>query len=229
MIPVGKITALTQVSARADFTAFLARCAALRNLSSARSFHGLGRLATPSDFRARQSAGPTRPVLFVVGYRLGRPLPKPFRVLARRERYRLVASDPCLVTTTVLRCPLAVSRLLASAQRRHLPQMSIVLPGPLVCEHGNRAGGQPLWPYSALANPTHHRADSQGTRNPRIGANFFGHAYYEPRTATPATSSRACAPGRSTSSMTWTILEGGAGLPTWGTCANSPSVRESQS
>jgi hypothetical protein len=109
MIPVGKITALTQVSARADFTAFLARCAALRNLSSARSFHGLGRLATPSDFRARQSAGPTRPVLFVVGYRLGRPLPKPFRVLARRERYRLVASDPCLVTTTVLRCPLAVS------------------------------------------------------------------------------------------------------------------------
>jgi hypothetical protein len=30
-------------------------------------------------------------------------------VLACRERYRLVGPDPCLVTTTVLRCPLKVS------------------------------------------------------------------------------------------------------------------------
>jgi hypothetical protein len=37
------------------------------------------------------------------------PLPRPLRVLACRERYRLVGVDPCPVTTTVLRCPLAVS------------------------------------------------------------------------------------------------------------------------
>ena len=110
MIPVGKITALTQVRMREPTSPLLWLAAPRSGTCRARGrFHGLGRLATPSDFRARQSAGPTRPVLFVVGYRLGRPLPKPFRVLARRERYRLVASDPCLVTTTVLRCPLAVS------------------------------------------------------------------------------------------------------------------------
>jgi len=31
------------------------------------------------------------------------------RMLVRRECYRFVGSDLCLVTTTVLRCPLAVS------------------------------------------------------------------------------------------------------------------------
>jgi len=44
-----------------------------RMQTSAQRFHVLGRLATPSDFRARQSAGPTRPVLFVIGHRLVRP------------------------------------------------------------------------------------------------------------------------------------------------------------
>jgi hypothetical protein len=42
-----------------------------------------------------------------------------FRVLARPECYRLVGSDLCLVTTTVLRCPLAVS-----VARRFLTSLS---------------------------------------------------------------------------------------------------------
>jgi hypothetical protein len=108
IISVGKIAALTQVRMRAELTTFFGSLSRARQLVERWRFHGLGRLATPSDFRARQRAGPRRPVLFVVGYRRG-PLFKPLRVLACRERYRLVGCNPCLVTTTVLRCPLAVS------------------------------------------------------------------------------------------------------------------------
>jgi hypothetical protein len=89
---------------RAELTTFFGSLSRARQLVERWRFHGLGRLATPSDFRARQRAGPRRPVLFVVGYRRGRPFQT-----ACRERYRLVGSNPCLVTTTVLRCPLAVS------------------------------------------------------------------------------------------------------------------------
>ena len=67
MISVGKIAALTQVRGELLRHFLCPLRAALRNMSSARRFHGLGRLATSSDFRARQSAGPTRPVLFVSG------------------------------------------------------------------------------------------------------------------------------------------------------------------
>ena len=67
-------------------------------------------------FLAHQSAGPTRPVLFVVGHRLA-----PFQnhCVCSRVGYRLVGSDLCLVTTTVLRCPLAVS-----VARRFLTSLS---------------------------------------------------------------------------------------------------------
>jgi len=104
IISVGKIAALTQVRMRAELTTFFGSLSRARQLVERWRFHGLGRLATPSDFLARQRAGPRRPVLFVVGYRRGRPFQT-----ACRERYRLVGSNPCLVTTTVLRCPLAVS------------------------------------------------------------------------------------------------------------------------
>jgi len=80
-----------------------------RMQTSAQRFHVLGRLATPSDFRARQSAGPTRPVLFCCQAPARLPPFKTIAVLACRERYRLLVPDPRLVTTTVLRCPLAVS------------------------------------------------------------------------------------------------------------------------
>jgi hypothetical protein len=101
MISVGKIAALTQVRMRADLTTFLARCAALRNLSSA------GRSVPwtrPPRDSFRLSGTPerrsyTRPVLFVVGYRLGAPFQDHSVCSARRfltssSAWRWVENEP---------------------------------------------------------------------------------------------------------------------------------------
>jgi hypothetical protein len=97
MISVGEIAALMQVRGRADLgTFFCPLLAALRNMSSARRLFGHARAPILQD-RCSLCRAPAR---------------SPHCVCSRvcRERYPLVgSSDPCLVTTTVLRCPLEVS------------------------------------------------------------------------------------------------------------------------
>ena len=241
MISVGKITALTQVRMRADLTTFFVPLRRIQEL--------VERAAVPWTRPPRNSfrlSGTPERRSYKTGALCCRaaatsPL-QPLRVLACRERYRLLGPDPCLVTTTVLRCPLAVSvarrfltslsawrwvenepkcsspmrtdqpslvgstrkivviaclvanerstnrrrsascglgrastqrKLLASALRRRRRFSRRCRSGPFVCEHGNRAGGQQLWPHSALANRTHHRAEPSQHPPPPDWCTFF--------------------------------------------------------